>query len=117
MSAIKEHNKELKREIASLKAMLQAQVASNAGKAGKQIEVETHITALNAELAQEKENAQKSFISQQLPSQSLKPTETEMNDEKIAVLSEAAMRYVPAFFHSTCTCLITFENDVQMLCC
>ncbi|KAL7540528.1 hypothetical protein ACHAXR_010173 [Thalassiosira sp. AJA248-18] len=69
MGKIKEHNEKLKMEMASLKAMLQAQAASDAGKAEsekavakkqKEIDIlETRIAALEAELEQEKENVKK----------------------------------------------------------
>jgi len=69
MGKIKEHNEKLKMEMASLKAMLQAQAASDAGKAEsvkavaeKQREIdalEARIKALEAELAKEKENVKK----------------------------------------------------------
>jgi len=69
MGKIKQHNEKLKMEMASLKAMLQAQAASDAGKvesvravAEKQKEIdalEARIASLEAELAQEKENVKK----------------------------------------------------------
>ena len=69
MGKIKQHNEKLKMEMASLKAMLQAQAASNAGKAEsekaveeKQKEIdrlEARIAELEAELAKEKENVKK----------------------------------------------------------
>jgi len=69
MGKMKEANEQLKMEMASLKAMLQAKAASSAGKtesdkaiAEKQKEIdalEARITALEAELEQEKENVKK----------------------------------------------------------
>ena len=69
MGKIKQHNEKLKMEMASLKAMLQAQAASDAGKAEsekaveeKQKEIdalEARIAVLEAELEKEKENVKK----------------------------------------------------------
>lgn len=69
MGKIKEHNEKLKMEMASLKAMLQAQAASTAGKADSQRaiaekqkeidQLETRIAGLEADLAKEKENVKK----------------------------------------------------------
>eukprot|EP00584_Thalassiosira_punctigera_P008237 CAMPEP_0172544582 /NCGR_PEP_ID=MMETSP1067-20121228/14701_1 /TAXON_ID=265564 ORGANISM="Thalassiosira punctigera, Strain Tpunct2005C2" /NCGR_SAMPLE_ID=MMETSP1067 /ASSEMBLY_ACC=CAM_ASM_000444 /LENGTH=1608 /DNA_ID=CAMNT_0013331167 /DNA_START=385 /DNA_END=5211 /DNA_ORIENTATION=+ len=69
MGKVKEQNEKLKMEMASLKAMLQAQAASDAGKAKsdkaiaeKQKEIdalEDRIKDLEAELEQEKENVKK----------------------------------------------------------
>jgi len=69
MGKIKQHNEKLKMEMASLKAMLQAQAASDAGKeesekavAEKQKEIdalEARIAELEAELEKEKENVKK----------------------------------------------------------
>ena len=69
MGKVKEHNEKLKAEMASLKAMLQAQAANDAGKEKyekaikeKQAEIdrlEARIAQLEASLAKEKENVQK----------------------------------------------------------
>jgi myosin heavy subunit len=69
MGKLKENNEKLKMEMASLKAMLQAQAASDAGKilsdkaiAEKQKEIdrlESRIKQLEMELAKEKENVKK----------------------------------------------------------
>ena len=69
LGRLKENNEKLKMEMASLKAMLQAQAASDAGKvqsekaiAEKQKEIdrlESRIKQLEVELANEKENAKK----------------------------------------------------------
>ena len=69
MGKLKENNEKLKMEMASLKAMLQAQAASDAGKvlsekaiAEKQKEIdrlESRIKQLELELAKEKENVKK----------------------------------------------------------
>lgn len=80
MGKIKEHNEKLKMEMASLKAMLQAQAASDAGKAesakavaAKQKEIdalEARIGVLEAELAREKENVKR--LEDSLNAQNLK---------------------------------------------
>jgi len=69
MGKIKEHNEKLKMEMASLKAMLQAQASSKAGKAEsdyaiaekqKEIDVlEARIKKLESELSAEKENVKR----------------------------------------------------------
>ena len=69
MGKVKQHNEKLKAEMASLKAMLQAQAANDAGKEEsekaikeKQVEIdrlEARIAQLEAALAKEKENVQK----------------------------------------------------------
>lgn len=69
MGKVKEHNEKLKAEMASLKAMLQAQAANDAGKEKyekaikeKQDEIdklESRIAQLEAALAKEKENVKK----------------------------------------------------------
>lgn len=69
MGKVKEHNEKLKAEMASLKAMLQAQAANDAGREKsekaikeKQAEIdrlEARIVQLEAALAKEKENVQK----------------------------------------------------------
>ena len=69
MGKVKEHNEKLKAEMASLKAMLQAQAANDAGKEKfekaikeKQDEIdrlEARIAKLESELATEKENVQR----------------------------------------------------------
>jgi myosin-5 len=69
MGKVKEHNEKLKAEMASLKAMLQAQAANDAGREKsekaikeKQAEIdrlEARIAQLEAALAKEKENVQK----------------------------------------------------------